>query len=114
MKLLRSRLRRPASASSVRGSLPILFFGDLFRARVASVGFNPSDREYQDRAAAELQGRLRRLETLTSLGAAHREELTDKQCDRAIAAMTSYFDQGRPSYTTWFGHLANVFEGIGY
>jgi hypothetical protein len=114
MQPLRSRLRRPASASSVTGSLPILFFGDLFRACVASVGLNPSDREYQDRAAAELQGRLRRFETLTSLGAAHREELTDQQSDRAIGAMTSYFDAGRPSYTTWFGHLANVFEGMGY
>lgn len=33
---LNERLRQPPSASRVTGSLPVLFFGDLFTAEVAA------------------------------------------------------------------------------
>jgi hypothetical protein len=53
---LYERLRRAPSASTVPGSLPVLFFGDLFSARVATVGLNPSNQEYTTRDGAMLTG----------------------------------------------------------
>lgn len=90
LAVLRRRLRRPPSRSSVPGSLPVLFFGDLPGARIATVGLKPSRREYLDPSGRELTGALRRFETLESVGAPRREDLTDDQVDQAIRTMRAY------------------------
>jgi len=112
-KLLYARLRQRASHSSVPKSLPVLFFGDLFTAHVATVGLNPSDREYVDKQGLELEGAERRFETLTSLHATDRPSLTDEQCDRAIQTMREYYQPGKPIYT-WFRPLARVTSAMGF
>jgi hypothetical protein len=91
----------------------VLFFGDLLTAKIATVGLNPSRREYTDNQNAELDGPARRFETLASLGAEKRAELTAQQCDRAITTMRAYFDPGKPAYS-WFASLGRVVEGMGY
>lgn len=106
------RLRRPPTQSSVPGSLPVLFFGDLFAARVATIGLNPSHQEYLDRRGNELCGGLRRFETLDSLGAADRASLSAEQCHRAIQTMRTYFQPGKPVYS-WFRSLDRVARGFG-
>ncbi len=106
------RLRRPPSRSSVPGSLPVLFFGHLFSARVATVGLNPSHQEYLDRRGNELCGELRRFETVNSLRAPDRASLSAEHCDRAIATMRTYFQPGKPVYS-WFRSLDRVARGFG-
>jgi hypothetical protein len=109
---LSDRLRRPESPSTVPGSLPVLFFGDLPLARVATVSLNPSKREYLSAKGEELRGLNRRFETLGSLGARDRRTLDPGQCSRAISTMRGYFDPGRPVYS-WFNGLARVLDGMG-
>jgi len=109
---LNNRLRRPARASSVPGSTPVLFFGDLFTARIATVGLNPSDQEFLDRRGALLAGDARRFETLESLSARRREDLTEAQCAQAVQTMREYFLEGKPIYG-WFRGLSRVCEGFG-
>jgi hypothetical protein len=111
--VLHARLRRPPSPSSAPGSLPVLFFGDLFAARAATVALNPSYQEYLDPAGNELDGVRRRFETLGSLRAADRQSLTDEQCERAIATMRGYFAPGRPVYSRWFRPITEVLTGLG-
>lgn len=110
--VLRGRLRRAPSPSSVPGSLPVLFFGDLLSARIATVGLNPSHQEYLDKAGNELDGTRRRFETLDSLRATDRDSLSDEQCDRAVATMRAYFQPGKPVYA-WFRSLDRVIQGMG-
>lgn len=110
---LYARLRQPPSASSVPRSLPVLFFGDLFTAGVATVGLNPSNKEYLGRGGVELEGATRRFETLTSLGVADRSSLTDEQCDRAIQRMRTYYQPGKPIYG-WFRALHRVTRAMRY
>lgn len=109
---LYERLRRQASPSSVPGSLPVLFFGDLLSSRVATVGLNPSPHEFTDRQGRELDGAQRRFETLSSLGAESRADLSDEQCNWAIDTMRGYIDAGRPAYS-WFNSLGRVLAGMG-
>jgi hypothetical protein len=110
---LYQRLRRPPEAHSVAGSLPVLFFGDLFSAQIATVGINPSDQEYLDGKGNELDGAARRFETLSSLHASSRQALTGTQCAQAIAAMRSYFARQQTVFR-WFRSLERVLDGMGY
>lgn len=111
-RTLFERLRRARSASTVAGSLPVLFFGDIFSARAATVGLNPSRREYLDSAGAELDGTKRRFETLASLGASDRSALDDEQARRAIDRMRRYFSGN--VYAGWFSRPGRVLRGAGY
>lgn len=106
------RLRRRPSQYSVAGSLPILFFGDLYRANVATVGLNPSHQEYLNRERHELVGERRRFETLASLDAADRQSLTDDDCARAIQTMRDYYRPGKPVYS-WFRAMNRVLDAMG-
>lgn len=109
---LHNRLRRPPVAGTVPGSLPVLFFGDLPRARVATIGLNPSWQEYLSPERTELDGPRRRFHTLRSLGASDRASLTAKQMDDAVETMRAYFEPTKPAYS-WFRSLARVLEGFG-
>jgi hypothetical protein len=108
---LYQRLRRPPCPHTVAGSLPVLFFGDLFTAQTATIGINPSDQEYLDPNGNELDGDARRFETLASLGATARSSLTDAQCNAAIGMMSNYFLRCQTIYR-WFRPLERVLAGM--
>lgn len=57
----------PTGAPVVRGSVPVVAFGDPERAEVATLGINPSHREFAENGVL-LSGQQRRLATLESLG----------------------------------------------
>jgi hypothetical protein len=110
---LYERLRRAPAPATVPGTLPVLFFGDLFQAEVATVGLNPSDQEYLTKAGQMLAGPAQRFATLASLAATDRASLTDAQCDEAIEWMRDYYDAGKPVYGSWFNALSRVVDGFG-
>lgn len=114
--VLYERLRREPSNSTVGNTLPVLFFGDLFTAKIATVALNPSWQEYlasAGRGKHELTGPERRFETLGSLGVATRSVLTDEHCRQAIEKMRAYFQPGKPIYS-YFRALDRVTQGMGY
>jgi len=111
-KFFFDRLRTEPIPSTVPGSLPVLFFGDAFVARIATIGINPSRQEYLSRNGDELEGPRRRFETLRSLGALSRSSLDDRQANTAIERMRCYFNPDSPVYG-WFGGLSRVAEGMG-
>lgn len=110
---LYDRLRRSPSASTVPGTLPVLFFGDLFKAEVATVGLNPSDQEYLSKDGALLASAAQRFATLHSLRAEGRPSLSDDQCAEAVEWMRDYYEEGKPVYGSWFNSLSRVVEGFG-
>jgi hypothetical protein len=99
--------------STVPGALPVLFFGDPFTSRVATIGINPSRQEYLSPDGHELDGAQRRFETLRSLGVSSRSSLDDIKAKVAIERMRQYFYPNRPVYS-WFNGLARVLEGMGF
>jgi hypothetical protein len=101
----------PVLAPVVPGSTPVIAFGDPSRAEVASLGINPSKREFVE-AGAMLAGDERRLATLDSLGADHLASLTDEQVREVVADCARYF-QHNP-YRRWFDPLDRLLcDGLG-
>lgn len=86
------RIRRPAprDCGIVPGTLPIVSFGDIRSAWVATLSINPSVGEYFENGR-EIDGRLRRFETMGSLGISSPEVMTDAMVARVIARCHGYF-----------------------
>lgn len=81
---------------------PVIAFGDPRTARVATIGINPSAREFVENGRL-LAGSARRLATLPSLGAERLDELTDAQAEEVLQECASYFS--RNPYRQWFDQL---------
>lgn len=109
---LLDRLRSDAVPASVPGSLPVLFFGDPSTSLIATIGINPSKQEYLSPTGRELDGHMRRFETLASLRAASRITLDETQAYVAVRRMRRYFDSNFTVYG-WFSNLSRVVEGMG-
>lgn len=101
---LRAMVRRtpPPGAPVVPGSTPVVAFGDPLSAEVATLGINPSVREFMERGRL-LTSAERRLATLQSLGATSVDKLTDDQVATVLQECATYF-QRRP-YRDWFDPL---------
>jgi uracil-DNA glycosylase len=95
------RLRRAPTEFSAPATLPVLFFGNIANARIATIALNPGTD-------------WRCLETLTSLRADDRRSLTDQQCDRAILAMRRYFHCLGNGLPDWWRSLDKVTRHIGF
>lgn len=92
-------------------SCPVPYFGELRRSKVASLGINPSNREFLDAAGRELDGADRRFPTLRSLGLPHWGEASSLDVNEVVAACDGYFS-GNP-YDRWFGVLDAVLAETG-
>lgn len=97
---------RPALPCIVPGSTPVISFGDVTRASVATLGINPSKAEFLDRQGNMLRGGDRRLATLESLGASHGQSLTREQGAQVVGDSNAYFSV-RP-YGRWFDQLNTI------
>jgi len=104
----------PANAPIVSGSTPVVSFGDSTKARVATLGINPSFEEFQDSAKKNLDENSKRLVDHESLGGDFRHGLDENQASLVIEGCASYF-QNRPF--EWFNDIESVVlkpNGIDY
>jgi hypothetical protein len=108
-----ARLRRPypKGAPVVPGSTPVLSFGNVSEATVATLGLNPSRQEFLNPKGCELSGEERRFETLSSLGVPSLESATEAELHRVVNACNNYF-RGKP-YHRWFDQLEPVLKSVG-
>lgn len=90
----------------IKWGCPVPSFGDLANSRVATLGLNPSNREFMDESGNELEGKLRRFHTLNSLGLKSWAEVDARHLGLIIESCRSYF-LGNP-YDTWFKRLDQV------
>lgn len=82
---------------------PVPFFGDVEAATVATVGINPSNREFVDAAGHELRGPARRLSTLASLGLRRWSQVSGKHLSEIRLSCLRYFTTN--PYRRWFDVL---------
>ena len=100
---------RLAQTDVIHWGCPIPAFGDLSEARVATLGLNPSSREFVDESGNELKGSDRRLHTLNSLGLSSWLDVDTRHLNLILDACCSYF-QWNP-YDAWFKKLDIVVSG---
>jgi hypothetical protein len=108
----RIRCSPPEGSFVVRGSTPVLAFGDARKARVATLGLNPSRIEFIDkRRGVLLEGNDRRLATHDSLGLSDLTTAPSDVIHQVVNDCNSYF-QRRP-YREWFDILEPILTGCG-
>lgn len=78
-------------------------FGDVSNATVATLGLNPSNREFVDANGNELQGDQRRFHTLNSLNIKNWGEVNDNHLEMIEMSCKNYFH--RNPYDSWFKSL---------
>lgn len=88
---------------------PVPAFGDLENSKVATLGLNPSNREFVDEAGKELTGISRRFHTLSSLRLKSWSAVEARHLQFIIESCQYYF-QGNP-YDRWFRVLDYVIKG---
>lgn len=109
---IEQRIRRPASPNSciVLGSTSVVSFGDATRAKVATLGLNPSRAEFLENGA-ELLESYRRLSTHRSLGTTDLASASMDTIMEVFGDCNSYFT--RNPYRRWFDPLERILEGLG-
>lgn len=100
-----------AAQPLVTWGCPVPYFGDIRNAVVATLGINPSDREFVGVDGLELEGVARRFPTLGYLGLDHWREATSRELGAIVQACDGYF-RGNP-YDRWFRVLDTVLAAAG-
>jgi hypothetical protein len=103
-----------SEAAVIPWSCPVLSFGDISGSRVATLGLNPSNREFVDRSGKELAGANRRFHTLGSLGLATWSDAGPEHIRLVGESCRNYFSQN--PYDTWFRQLDHILgeTGVSY
>jgi hypothetical protein len=99
------------STKVIPWSCPVPSFGDVSTSVIATLGVNPSNREFVDESGRELHGPSRRLHTLTSLGLKKWSDVDATHVAMVAEACREYFS--RNPYIGWFRALDNVMAGAG-
>jgi len=98
-------------ADVIAWSSPVPAFGNPSCSKVATLGLNPSNREFVDEHGCELEGPRRRFHTLRSLGLTAWQDVDSSHLRQIIHSCEDYFD-GNP-YDRWFKVLDRVVSGAG-
>jgi hypothetical protein len=105
----RIRSKAPQNCNVLPGSTPVVAFGDPRSSPVATLGLNPSRIEFEE-DGVELDGHLRRFETLHSLGIDSLEDAPEDAVARVWGRCTNYF-HGNP-YRRWFNRLEEILNAV--
>jgi len=114
----------PADCGVVRGSTPVVSFGDFTKAKVATIGINPSSKEFMDTSSSGTTNELlpdekKRLADYESLGILSTDPLDDDTAQYMLGAdgakeiwegCRDYF-KGPNAYWSWFSDLEMVLSG---
>jgi hypothetical protein len=98
-----------AASSVIPWSCPVPSFGDLACSKVATLGLNPSNREFVDEEGKELDGPQRRFHTLKSLGLTRWSDAEARHLGLISDSCRTYFR--RNPYDKWFGKLNRIISG---
>jgi hypothetical protein len=105
----------PRDCPVVDGSTPVVSFGNPTNVRVATLGINPSNNEFENKGRLMGEGK-RRLATLPSIGAVSTESMSDDQILKVVDDCFRYFHKDRRPYR-WFRTLDTTLKagfGVSY
>ena len=101
------RRKAPEGCGVIGGSTAVVSFGNFREARVATLGINPSKREFLTKDGEWLPEPERRLATYESLGLKPSEDITFEQVVQIVSESDNYFDKN--AYE-WFDNLETFLD----
>ena len=115
----------PRDCDVVYGSTPVVSFGDFTKAKVATIGINPSSAEFMDKSASATSNDLlpegkKRLADAETLGLISDDPFDDDTAGYVLGASGAqdiwekcrdYFINPNP-YWSWFSDLESVLTGL--
>lgn len=106
-----NRLDSPTASEAdvISWGCPVPSFGDLLSSKIATLGLNPSNREFVDELGNELEGKSRRFHSLRSLGITSWSEVDYRHLHMIIESCRRYFLVN--PYDRWFKVLDQVISG---
>ena len=118
-------MSRPRDCNVVYGSTPVVSFGDFTKAKVATVGINPSSLEFMDKSGSATSNHLlpegkKRLADAETLGLISDDPLDDDTAEYVMGSSGAreiwekcrdYFINPNP-YWSWFSDLESVLSGL--
>lgn len=104
VEILRSG--RLDEAGVIPWASPVISFGSPVNAKLATLGLNPSNLEFQGQGGLPLNPPRNRFETLYTLKAVNWDAVGDSEIDRICKACENYFE--RNPYGRWFNRLERL------
>ena len=108
---LKSRIKSPYPLPDqiVKGSTPVISFGDFWQAKIFTVGLNPSKWEFLNNKEELFSEREQKLWSYPTLCAKDYHELTDEQILSVYRGCCDYFDNFP---NNWFDKFSPILESI--
>lgn len=94
----------------IKWSTPIPYFGNFNNSKIATLGINPSNREFTDSENNSLINN--RLQTLDSLGLNNWREINDEHLQKILDTCDQYFENN--PYRQWFNKLEYLLSETPY
>lgn len=111
VNLMLERLDSCGHEEVLSWAAPVPCFGNLGAASVATLGINPSNREFVDENGDELTDSARRFHTLNSLKIERWMDAGDAEIEQIIESCSEYFF--RNPYGNWFNRLNPIVAATG-
>lgn len=110
---IETRIRQPIPANSfvIDSSTPVLAFGRMREARIATLGLNPSKNEFLGSNGQLLSGAAQRLATLPYLGVTQLTNAPHNVIETVFNDCNTYFTHN--PYRRWFDHLERIVNPLG-
>lgn len=105
-------LQPPTGIGIIHGSTPVISFGDFTQANIATIGINPSSKEFLS-GSTLIERSKKRLCDFESLAKAPYFPLSMPDAADVWGGCREYFNSPN-RYWSWFGQLDELLVSIGY
>jgi hypothetical protein len=95
----------PTTVKIVEGSVPIVFFGNVEKAEIATLSLNPSNVEFEHNG-------VRRCVDRKQLRVSDNQKLNSEQAESVYQSLLLFFKVN--PYKTWFNPMNKLFQSKGY
>ena len=110
-ELIQSTVRIPR-VGIAEGTTPVISFGDYTTAKIATIGINPSIREFKTTKGQLFSSTKKRLIDHESLGIRSIQRYNKDQAEQIWQGCKDYFN-GPNAYWPWFIHLEDLLQHLG-
>ena len=104
------KMTSPVGVGVIPMTTPVVSFGDFTTSRIATLGINPSSKEFL--SGKKLRSNQRkRLVDFETLGKKNQDSLTPQEAKQVWDGCKNYFS-GKNAYWSWFKHFDQILERI--